>query len=460
MNDDELIERLRDTLSTHAATVTSAAHQWEAARQPADHIHPLYPPHPRYRRWLPGSAVAVALAVAAAALFVVWRSPDNKNSKVSLVAPATGSVPATIPSASSTPATASGPATTLAPPSGPAGGPVPKAFSPASVTFVSARAGWVLGTAPCSSPPCTSVVRTSDGGRTWVGIPAPRTTLAIPPGSPGVSFIRFANAEDGWAFGTELWVTHDGGGHWNKIVLPGAAAGSPILDLEAGAGLVHAVVAGDNANFLIETSPVGGDNWTASATELPVGAGPVPTVEIVLQGHTGWVLENDRTVIAGARLAAQWVPWQPPCQASGGPAALTASSPTELAAVCNEGVWSGPGPTTVRAYLSTDGGTSFHPTPTPPGSSYLGLTIAATPSPRTIIFGSYTQGGAALVGSFDGGGSWAPVSQVPGPGQWLELGFTSPTQGVAVDYHAGSQAALLMTYDGGHTWAPVTFRQG
>src|SRR5665213_772581 len=39
----------------------------------------------------------------------------------------------------------------------PAGGPVPSGFEPASVSFISADDGWVLGSAPCSNPVCTSI---------------------------------------------------------------------------------------------------------------------------------------------------------------------------------------------------------------------------------------------------------------------------------------------------------------
>jgi len=51
-----------------------------------------------------------------------------------------------------------------------AGGPVPTGFVAWSVTFVSDRQAYALGDAPCHRPPCTSVVRTLDGGRSWRGV--------------------------------------------------------------------------------------------------------------------------------------------------------------------------------------------------------------------------------------------------------------------------------------------------
>jgi hypothetical protein len=80
---------------------------------------------------------------------------------------------------------------------GPAGGPVPRGFRAQSVTFVSPTMGWVLGTAPCAAAPCTSVLRTRDGGRTWSGIPAPRVRLGDGLPAEGASELRFADARNG-----------------------------------------------------------------------------------------------------------------------------------------------------------------------------------------------------------------------------------------------------------------------
>ena len=82
-------------------------------------------------------------------------------------------------------------------------GPVPPGFGPESFTAIGTDTWWLLGTAPCSSPPCTSILRTDDGGHSFVGTPAPRTTQ--------VSQLRFANAADGFAYDSQLWVTHDAG---------------------------------------------------------------------------------------------------------------------------------------------------------------------------------------------------------------------------------------------------------
>jgi hypothetical protein len=66
---------------------------------------------------------------------------------------------------------------------GPAGGPVPAGFHAVDLTFVDVNDGWALGTAPCASAPCTSILRTTDGGLSWAGIPAPRAPLAGSAGS-------------------------------------------------------------------------------------------------------------------------------------------------------------------------------------------------------------------------------------------------------------------------------------
>src|SRR5450756_1465222 len=194
-------------------------------------------------------------------------------------------------------------------------------LSPASVTFVSPDDGWVLGTGTCSSAPCAAIARTADGGRTWAKVSAPHASI-VPgggQGAPGISGLRFADARNGWAFGPDLWATHDGGATWARLTIPGLPADAAIFALASAHGTVHAVVL-DGQDYRVASSPVGADDFRLGPVRVAVGAGPVPAVQLVLSGAAGWMIENDRTVVGGARLVnGAWVAWQPPCAAVVGP---------------------------------------------------------------------------------------------------------------------------------------------
>ena len=73
---------------------------------------------------------------------------------------------------------------------------------------------------------------------------------------------------------------------------------------------------------------------------LSVGAGPVPSAQLVLAGDRGWILTVNRTVGDGARLTnGTWQSWNPPCEETNGPAYLAASTATDVIAACEEGVY-------------------------------------------------------------------------------------------------------------------------
>ena len=416
--------------------------------------------------------VAFAILVVAGGILLrgVIQGPLEGSSPVASGPVASGNPSPTAPtsppaSATPTPGSSSVPSPTPVPSGGsstePGGGPVPPDFQPVSVTFVSATDGWLLGTATCDGQPCATIVRTLDGGATWATIPAPNYSgWPVRPGSYGVRGIRFANTHDGWVFGgwalgaPSLWATHDGGVTWHSVTLPGVGAGTPVMALETGGGRVHvAFGANDLGGISIATSPIGTDAWTVSPTHVDLGAGPVPAPQIVLQGSTGWLVEVDRTVIAGARLVnGAWTAWQPPCLGLAGPATLAAASSTDLVAACDVGVWSTP--TGVHLYASANGGASF--TEAASKVPVFDLQGVAAPSPSVIVVGGSLSGtGSALVRSTDGGATWAAVERLNGAGSFSELGFTTPSQGVVIEASADAGSQLLMTRDGGLTWTPV-----
>jgi len=320
------------------------------------------------------------------------------------------------------------------------------------VTFVSADEGWVLGTGTCSISPCAAIARTVDGGSTWAEVPAPDTQIFPGPrqDAAGISGLRFADADNGWAFGPDLWSTHDGGTTWARLAIPGLAAGTSVAALETAGGAVHAVML-DGQDYRVASSPVGSDEWSLSAVRVPVGAGPVPAVQLVLSGAAGWLIENDRTVVGGARLVnGAWVAWKPPCADVVGPAYLAASGPTELASACDVGLWGTPGGD--HLYLSHDGGSTFVESATAVPLQMPAQVAAASPS--VIVVGGSDATGAVLVGTFDGGGTWTVVARL-GAVEIADLGFTTATQGVVITVSSDGPASLLVTRDGGRTWGAV-----
>ena len=178
-------------------------------------------------------------------------------------APPTGSVPSVHPTSPSPTAnpTASASSAQPAPPG--ATGPVPAGFTVHDLTFVSDDQGWALGTAPCSSKPCTSLVRTSDGGRSWVGIRPPVVGLVgVDDCSTAcVSNVRFATPLVGYLFGPQVfYLTTDGGATWQRQV--GGAAALEIADNN-----VLRVPAGDGQGCFpgcpvsVQVSTIGGTAW-------------------------------------------------------------------------------------------------------------------------------------------------------------------------------------------------------
>jgi hypothetical protein len=207
---------------------------------------------------------------------------------------------------------------------------------------------------------------------------------------------------------------------------------------------VTALQEGAHPVFRIWTTPVEHLVWKAVAPALPVGAGPVPTQQIVLVGGKGWILGQNRTVISGARLDArnQWTRWTPPCVREFGPAYLSASTATDLVASCDEGVWGGNFKgITPTVWFSHDGGTTFV-RKTAPG---FGPVLMANPSTAIVA------GGGGLQRTTNGGSSWRTVQPFDATGGIHDYGFTTSTQGFVLLGHE-----MLMTHDAGASWQPVT----
>lgn len=357
-------------------------------------------------------------------------------------------------------------------------GPVPAGFKVQSATFVSVDRGWVLGTAACASPPCTSMARTDDGGGRWVGMPAPRDGLSNSgrTAQTGVSEVRFADARNGFVFGPDLWSTHDGGTTWHRVTAGSAV--SQVTALETAAGEVDAVVTDCAAGSSpcpgqLWDAPIGSDQFTqVPSVQLPNGvAGPAA---LALHGRTGYLAvdgnrgstPNPPSTLWVTTDGMTWASHPTPCAAEFGLASVTPVDSRRAAALCVGGA--GLGSTTKTLYATTNAGAAFTPEGSPPPRGGDGGTIAAASISDLAI--ATSSGAAEIYHSTDGGATWNTALQVDDGGVGFgDFGFTDATHGFAVHAPAArvtqagadpgqygpNPATLYRTTDGGASWSPV-----
>jgi hypothetical protein len=400
---------------------------------------------------------------------------------------ASGTGPGSLNSKSSSPVPPSGSALSAQG----SGTQVPPNFQPTSVTFVGPHIGAVIGQAGtpghCATKYCTSLAGTSDYGSTWYGVSAPVT--GPPDGSTGVSQIRFLDTNDGWAFGPQLWVTHDGGATWAQE----PTKGMRVTDLEtvgdrafalfatcAGKGAAYAA---DCTSFALYTSVPASNQWQlvsgptanlpAAGTSGTGGAGgtsgaggtggQAASASLVLTGGPvtgrGYLLAPSGELLSGPLTGAAWTvaDQQAPCQpgtpgSSGQPAGgLLAADSAQLVLVCTSATSTAGDSQTLAVYESSDDGAAWSKT-----GSGAAAGIAAS-------LAIQAQGGlvllatdAGLFRSTDGGGTWQRTQASPGGAATGEHGFryvgmTSPLDGVALPADADLHEVFITT-NGGLTW--------
>ncbi len=335
------------------------------------------------------------------------------------------------------------------------GGPVPGGFTPYSATFVSAEQGWVLGSAPCGQPPCTSIVRTRDGGASWRGIPAPQASLA-PPGDErgGLTTLRFADPLNGWAAGNGLYTTHDGGASWHRVAL--GPTGSVITALGTGGGMVYASLSRCPAaggtpcspSTVVYAASVGSDQWSAVSPTLPGGG----ERGMVVQG-ADWYLPLPGGIYHGHGNAAP-TPLPNPCpQYPSNPEtpAVAVADAEHLDAMCASG--GAAGSASYQLFGTTDGGQ--HWTKAGPTHMEASGLFGLADNGRGVLLVATASGGSEILRSTDDGTTLAnaAIKTAGGGIGWTDLGFTTRTQGIVVLQHT----ALYLSHDTGNSWTPVHF---
>lgn len=361
--------------------------------------------------------------------------------------------------------------TTTAPPvtRPPVGGAVPAGFAPASASFPSASTGFVLGLdSACSSGSCVALARTTDGGTHWVGLPAPTAAYAprgnaAPSSQTAVSEVRFADELDGWAYGPDLFATHDGGRTWQQVELGGA-----VVALAAADGVVDAVVSPCAADqsctgaMRLEQAPTTGGAFTTVLTGPSATVSSGDASDLSLSSPVGFVTLGPSAPGTAALYATSdlrnvqgWHAFPDPCAAQGivSLTAFAAPNTTTLYSLCSGGGAAGSSQKTVmvtRNGISTVGGSA------PLGGA--GGSLAATAAGALVI--ATASGASWLYRSIDGGQTWQTVVTFDDGGMGFnDLAFASDTTGVVVHGEPGppgqESTQLLLSTDAGATWAPV-----
>lgn len=378
-------------------------------------------------------------------------------------------------------------------------GRVPPGFDPLSLSAVSTGTYWVLGAVPCpghvcakgttkatgrhcdeaptphATPLCTWLVRTDDGGTSFVDLPPPPAPLlkgTYNAGSEGIDTISFANRRDGFAFAPyttvgsagSFWETHDGGRTWSE---PPALANKFVVAVGTGGGFVLVLVAGDCgatkcADGVLLRSPLGTDRWTSLA--LPVPVTPNWGAAMTVVGRHLWISTTPGpmssghlygTLLLSSSSGEGFRALVSPClrQYTG---SLTAISASVVWAVCPTGM-------SAEVLRSTDGGARWARLPTGAPSRFP---VLAPISATTAVLGAGPNG--QLLRTTDGGAAWRSVYPAMTDGNsWSWVGFSGLRTGWALQVQAELSRSpyvpvvqqLWQTSDGGSTWTgPVHFR--
>lgn len=426
-------------------------------------VEPLAPPEGHFEliagrasrrraaRVLAAAAAVVFVALAGVAGTLVLRGPGST--------PVVGGgsrspQPVASPSAS-VPPSASPSAAAL-----PAGGPVPAGFQPLSVTGVGGGMEYLLGSAACGAGGgCAALVRSTDGGQTWAGLPIPKNlTLArrgaIGPPAVAVSDVRFADPKNGWLFGGALYATHDGGATWTKL-----DPGGTVQALETNGSQAYAIVADCNVQGggcqnprILAAASVQGNRWTEQPATRWAGSGsPAASMGrdyLSLGGGSGLA------GVGGRLFALNGQTWRPVTVPGCGGRPWTgsaAASGRASFAICGPAA---SGTLHFMTYQSVDGGVTWR---SAGGSTSADLVSLAAASPsRLVLVASSGPGmlGTAVM-STDGGRTWRAATLPKLAGGWWYVGARSATDLVALPYTP--DGSIWTSKDGGTSWQAYRF---
>jgi hypothetical protein len=336
----------------------------------------------------------------------------------------------------------------------------PQGFAAQSITWISPRRGWMLGSAACGARSCRDVLATTNGGHTWVLRGKVRAPLS-PYGHRGVTELRFANRQIGWASGPALQATTDGGATWAPEAIPGD--GRRVLAMTADTDAAYLVESACKPNRPLDhchrpselwASQPPGAGWTQVSLNLPVSNQAL----LASTGRVAYVaiprFYPDRDVLYATVDGTTWEQRKVPCSKRRDET-LTSVAPIakqRVALLCigDPGI----GKSVKRVFRSNDAAGTLRSAGTAP---LWGITsqLAAAPD-GTLALASSSAG--SWIYRNTAGSAWTTAADLGDGGVgWNDIGFTTNETGFVIH---GPQALfgpgeLWGTTDAGATWGPL-----
>ncbi len=294
-----------------------------------------------------------------------------------------------------------------------------------------------------------AIVRSDDGGATWKAV-GQHLRVTYPDSRASYPFIDFTtNGKDGWIYGDETFVTHDGGDTLTRDSLAGLVSNLSIVGGNVWA-LVRPCPPSDPAcGSRLYSAPVQGGSWDF-VTSAPVLTYPYlsllrPSVNrayLAAPANAGLLYS---TKDGGSSWDHHSMP--PLC---GQLLRLSADTHDELWALCLSA--SATDSQMKELYRSRDSGAAWSLVATTPSEGFVAGSL-----PTSGIVSSFTSVGrdelvvtlvrGPVYVSHDGGKSWTE-SDLPG-GNLQQLTFSNPLTGWAILY----SGEVYRTSDGGIHWS-------
>jgi len=311
---------------------------------------------------------------------------------------------------------------------------------------------WMLGTYPCSTGTCPVLMRSADGGRSWVRVGSPPSS---------VDAIDFANRDDGYAYfrgsydeRATLYWTGNGGRTWRLVPLRFPESRSPSIVIASGRAYLlvpeNCLANGECRSQDLASSPVTSDSWTTTALHLPVEEAIQPVGLAAFRSKV-WVIGTGASAVLsvssnGGRSFANL--------SSTGLAGLacdaTATSASVLWAFCATGSLG-------YAARSTDGGREFALMPGR-NHGYKGdASNAGSIIPLSDNEAVFCSGGPHFYLTRDGGKDFSSIWSHNDWNHLYSIAFADTTSWVMLGVSEGPDGnnPLWRTTNSGRTWQSV-----